>query len=142
MRVYARAVEVDLSAVDAELVEHAERLISARSDGYRHTVAASARAADGRIVDGVNLYHFTGGPCAEVVALSRAATEGIEELQTIVAVGDGGRGILSPCGRCRQVLLDYSPDISAILLDGSSARAVPITDLLPWEEDPRIGRQP
>ena len=41
----------------------------------------------------MNVYHFTGGPCAEVVAIGAAATQGVTELETIVAVGDRGRGV-------------------------------------------------
>jgi cytidine deaminase len=34
-----------------------------------HTVGAAVRDRDGRAFTGVNLYHFTGGPCAELGAL-------------------------------------------------------------------------
>ncbi|WP_369779347.1 hypothetical protein [Streptomyces sp. R33] len=33
-----------------------------RCRGEDHTVAAVARARDGRTVEGVNVYHFTAGP--------------------------------------------------------------------------------
>lgn len=54
---------------DLQLVEAARVVIdsNADSDG-RHTVGAAVRDADGRIYVGVNLAHFTGGPCAELVA--------------------------------------------------------------------------
>jgi cytidine deaminase len=90
-------------------------------------VAAAARARDGRIVTAVNAYHFTGGPCAELVVIGAAAAQGAYELDTIVAVGDRDRGVIPPCGRCRQVLLDYFPTIKVIV----GNRTVPITDLLP-----------
>ena len=75
-----------------------------------HTVAAAARAADGRIVTGVNVYHFTGGPCAELVVIGVAASQGVGQLAEIVALGDRSRGVVTPCGRCQQVLSDYHPD--------------------------------
>ena len=34
---------------------------------------------------GVNLFHFTGGPCAELVALGHARASGAREFSTIVA---------------------------------------------------------
>ncbi len=40
-----------------------------------HTVGAAVRSADGRSFAGVNLYHFTGGPCAELVALGAHVLE-------------------------------------------------------------------
>ncbi|GAA1355571.1 cytidine deaminase [Streptomyces beijiangensis] len=94
-------------------------------------MASAVRAADGRIITGLNVYHFTGGPCAELVAIGAAAAQGAYDLTAIVAVGDGGRGIVPPCGRCRQVLLDYFPGIRVLLGSGEHVRAVPVRDLLP-----------
>jgi cytidine deaminase len=130
-----------MDAPDRELIEAAGHLISARTDDRYHTTAAAARASDGRIVTGVNVYHFTGGPCAELVVLGRAAAEGVDQLIEIVAVGDRDRGILAPCGRCRQVLLDLQPGIRVTVWTGSEARAVPIAELLPWSNrwDPESG---
>jgi cytidine deaminase len=122
-----------LTAADAELVRLATELVAAHGDGVNHTVAAAARAADGRIVTGLNAYHFTGGPCAEQVVIGAAAAMGIRELTTIVAANDQGRGILSPCGRCRQVLVDYFPDIKVIVPTGGGSMSVTrVSDLLPW----------
>ncbi|MFJ6939901.1 cytidine deaminase family protein [Streptomyces sp. NPDC101132] len=92
--------------------------------------AAGVRRA-GRIVTAVNAYHFTGGPCAELVLIGSAAAQGAHELRTIVAVGDRDRGVVPPCGRCRQVLLDYFPALEVIVGHGDRTRAVPIADLLP-----------
>ncbi len=122
-----------LTAADAELVRRATELVAARGDGVSHTVAAAARAADGRIVTGMNVAHFTGGPCAEQVVMGTAAATGIRELTTIVAANDLDRGILAPCGRCRQVLVDYFPDIEVIVPTGGGSMIVThISDLLPW----------
>ncbi|GAA1980233.1 cytidine deaminase [Kitasatospora viridis] len=117
--------------VDHELVEAAAEVARTRCRGDNHTMAAAARARDGRIVTAVNAYHFTGGPCAELVVIGTAAAQGAYELDTIVAVGDRERGVVPPCGRCRQVLLDYFPTIRVIVGAGEDIRAVPIADLLP-----------
>ena len=90
-------------------------------------MAAAGRAPDGRIVTALNAYHFTGGPCAELVLIGAAAAQGVYELRTIVAVGDRDRGVVPPCGRCRQALLDYFPGVEVIV----GERAVPVVDLLP-----------
>jgi cytidine deaminase len=50
----------------------------------------------------------------------------------MVAVADRDRGILAPCGRCRQVLLDYQPHIRVIVSSEEVAQSVPIKDLLPY----------
>ncbi|MFI8529428.1 cytidine deaminase [Streptomyces aquilus] len=118
-------------AVDHELIEAAARIARTRCRGDNHTIAAAARAADGRIVTAVNAYHFTGGPCAELVVIGTAAAQGAYDLDTIVAVGDRDRGVVPPCGRCRQVLFDYFPTLEVIVGNGDHVRTVPVADLLP-----------
>lgn len=108
--------------VDHELIEAAAHVARTRCRGDNHTMAAAARARDGRIVTAVNAYHFTGGPCAELVVVGAAAAQGVYELETIVAVGDRERGVVPPCGRCRQVLLDYFPGLEVIV--GEDRRTV------------------
>ena len=117
--------------VDHELIRAAAQVARTRCRGDNHTMAAAARCRDGRIVTAVNAYHFIGGPCAELVLIGTAAGQGAYELDTIVAVGDRERGVIPPCGRCRQVLLDYFPAIKVIVGGGDHVRTVPIADLLP-----------
>ncbi|WP_314252901.1 cytidine deaminase [Streptomyces sp. DSM 40907] len=120
-----------LHPVDHELIEAATHIARTRCHGDNHTVAAAARARDGRIITAVNAYHFTGGPCAELVLIGTAATQGAYVLDTIVAVGDRDRGIIPPCGRCRQVLLDYFPAVEVIVGTVDLPRSLSITGLLP-----------
>ncbi|GAT83141.1 cytidine and deoxycytidylate deaminase zinc-binding region [Streptomyces sp. F-3] len=126
--------------VDHELVEAAARVARTRCRGDHHTMAAAGRARDGRIVTAVNAYHFTGGPCAEMVLIGAAAAQGVYELDTVVAVGDRGRGVVPPCGRCRQVLADYFPALRVVVGNGDDTRTVPVVDLLPeryvWTDRP------
>lgn len=109
------------------------------SDGV-HTVGAAVRDVDGSVFVGVNLAHFTGGPCAELVALANARAGGAAELDTIVAVGNEGRGPIGPCGRDRQILHDYHPHVRVLLPTRTGVRSVAIADLLPeamvWTPDP------
>jgi cytidine deaminase len=118
---------------DHELIELARRTVDANTDGPDgvYTMGAAVRGIDGRMYAGINLYHFTGGPCAELVALGRARADGARELTTIVAVGNEGRGVVGPCGRDRQVLVDYHPTIRVILPTPDGPRAALATDLLP-----------
>ena len=118
---------------DRELIELARRTVDANTDGPDgvHTMGAAVRGVDGRMYAGINLYHFTGGPCAELVALGRARAEGARELTTIVAVGNENRGIFGPCGRDRQILFDYHPAIRVILPTSEGVGSVLVTDLMP-----------
>ena len=131
-----------LSDEDRALIELARRTVDANTDGPDgvHTMGAAVRGVDGRMYAGINLYHFTGGPCAELVALGRARAEGARELTTIVAVGNEGRGVVAPCGRDRQILVDYHPGISVIVPTPDGPTTVLATDLLPgayrWTPNP------
>ena len=116
---------------DHELIQAAAHVARTRCRGDNHTMAAAARAVDGRIITAMNAYHFTGGPCAELVLIGAAAGQGVYKLDTIVAVGDRDRGVVPPCGRCRQVLLDYFPALKVIVGAGDRTRTVHIADLLP-----------
>jgi cytidine deaminase len=122
-----------LTDADRELIELARQTVDENTDGPDgvYTMGAAVRAADGRMFAGINLYHFTGGPCAELVALGRARAEGARELTTIVAVGNEGRGVQAPCGRDRQVFVDYYPRLRVILPTGQGIGAVVATQLLP-----------
>jgi len=112
-----------------------------------HTVGCAALCSDGRVFTGINMFHFSGGPCAENVAVANAAAAGVgsalspvaggAKLTTIVAVANKGRGVISPCGRCRQLLWDYYPDIEVIIKDGEDLRAAGLKELLPFAYGPR-----
>ncbi|MEV1167096.1 cytidine deaminase [Nonomuraea sp. NPDC049784] len=127
----AEKMTTQLNHVDHELIQAAAHVAATRCRGDNHTMAAAARNQDGRIVTAVNAYHFTGGPCAELVLIGTAAAQGAYDLDTLVAVGDRDRGVVPPCGRCRQVLLDYFPALKVIVGTGDRLRTVSITDLLP-----------
>lgn len=102
------------------------------------SVSAAALSSTGRVFTGVNVFHFTGGPCAETIALGNAAAAGVaatsaeEKMVLIVAVASGGRGVVSPCGRCRQLLVDYHPQIRVIVRDGEVCKVVRLQELLPY----------
>lgn len=131
---------LSLTEVDRSLIELARETIDATTDAGPgedgvHTMGAAVRALDGRTFAGVNLFHFTGGPCAELVALGSARAAGATELTHIVAVGNHGRGVKSPCGRDRQILADYYPHIRVILETPQGLMSVLASDLLPFGYD-------
>jgi cytidine deaminase len=104
---------------------------------FWHTVAAAVRGRDGRIWTGLHMGATVGRLqiCAEAVALGRLMLEGDGHIATVVAVRhpkpdetDRDLAIVSPCGACRELILDYSPD-ALVILPGMLKR--PIRDLLP-----------
>ncbi|MGO3067139.1 hypothetical protein [Brevibacterium linens] len=72
-----------------------------------------------------------------------AAAANAGPLVTIAAVGDRNRGVLAPCGRCRQVTLDLHPDALVVPDDTTGQTSIaPIPALLPHsyrhpDSDPR-----
>lgn len=126
-----------LTGADRELIDAAAATIDASTDAEGadgsgiHTMGAAVRDASGRIHVGVNLWHFTGGPCAELVALGTARANGARRIEAIVAVGNHGRGVVGPCGRDRQILFDYHPGIRVLLPTANGVRAAAIEELLP-----------
>jgi len=127
---------------DAELIDAATDVVDRSSDGAVHTVAAAVRDGSGRLHVGMNVYHFTGGPCAELVVLGSARAAGGDHLEVIAAVGAGNRGVLSPCGRCRQVLADLHPRLRVIVPTADGVGSVPIRDLLPFGYEQTYERRP
>lgn len=77
-------------------------------------VGAAALTDDGRIVTGVNVENASYGLtfCAEVSLVGGLVTAGGGTLVALVASDETGR-MLSPCGRCRQILLEMGgPDLA------------------------------
>ena len=121
-----------LDSADVELIDVATDIVTRNGDGVVHSVGAAVRDSTGAIHGGLNVYHFSGGPCAELVALGAARAAGARQLSTIVAVGDEGRGVLAPCGRDCQVLVDYHPEIRVIIPTNEGLRSIPVQELLPF----------
>ncbi|GAB6898997.1 ASCH domain-containing protein [Kineosporia succinea] len=117
------------------VLDAARTAVREHGDDHTHTVAAAVLDEHDRIHVGLNLHHFTGGPCAEIVALATARTAGARDPRLIVAVGDDGRRVLAPCGRDRQVLLDYYPGIRVVIPTLDGLVTVPTPDLLPFGYD-------
>ena len=115
---------------ERRVIEAAENLARTLGSETNHSVAAAAMDTHGRIHQAVNVHHFTGGPCAELVTLGVAATVQAGPLVPMAAAGDGGRGLIPPCGRCRQVMLDLHPDLLVAVPSLTGPKMRPIAKLL------------
>jgi Cytidine deaminase len=123
-----------ITDADRELIKEAlEVLLMNFDDGvYYHTVGGAIRCTNGKIYRGVNCDGIHGS-CAEFIAIGTAISAGERDFDTIVAVHDKApNSLVPPCGNCRQMLFEYSPDIKVILngKDGTPVK-VSIRDLLP-----------
>lgn len=124
-----------LTAEDEALIAAARRTLLRAYHPDRHTVGSAVRAGSGQVYTGVNIESVGAGPCAEPVALGAAISAGESTLLTIVAVGgfEEPGYVLNPCGNCRQMMIDYAPDMLVIVGDGRGAHfKVYARDLLPF----------
>lgn len=120
--------ETDQRVIDAAI----DVVVRNRREG-RHSVGAAVLCASGKIYAGVNIDTCGYGPCAEPIAIGTAISSGEREFLTIVAVEgwNEAHAPLSPCGNCRQLMLDYMPDAMVILLVEGKLVKVKARDLLP-----------
>lgn len=101
-----------LASRDRALVTAASDLIRARFVPEWHHLAAALRTRDGQVFRAINVDAYVGccSTCAEAVAVGMALSDGKRDLDTIVTVRWVGRGepqIVSPCGICRENLVDF-----------------------------------
>lgn len=129
----------EITNEDRELIRAALDVLARNFDDgvYRHTVGAAIRTREGKIYAGVNCDGIHGA-CAEYVAMGMAVSAGERALDTVVAVHEKAKnGLLAPCGNCRQMLLEYCPEIKVILNDDEGRPIkVGIKDLLPFAWKP------
>ena len=132
--------DLRLEAEDEALVAAARAVIQAHHRPFWHTVAAAIRSTDGRIWTGVHLGATVGrlAVCAEPIALGRAILEGDGTMAVGVAVrhrkpeeGQGPPDIVSPCGACRDLLLDYAPEALVIVPGPHGPVKRPLRAMLP-----------
>src|SRR5215470_7415453 len=71
-------------------------------------VGAAIRGRSGRVYTGICLDLACGiGFCAEHAAVAEMLKHRESEIDAVVAVGS--RGILAPCGRCRELMAQINP---------------------------------
>jgi cytidine deaminase len=94
-------------------------------------VGAALLAKSGQVYTGCNVENASYGltVCAERIAVFKAVSEGEREFEALAVVTENG---VTPCGACRQVLIEFGDDIQVIVADADGRqRAFALTDLLP-----------
>lgn len=129
----------ELRQLAHEARSHAQRW----NDDADHTVAAGLLTESGRVILGMNTYHFLGGPCGEIAALSNhASTAPDDPIVAVVAVYGPTGDIIAPCGKCRQVIFDLSPAILFIVREPNGLTTRTAEELLPFAYDWRAAERP
>ncbi len=116
------------------------RAVSAMRDAYvpysHFPVGACAAASDGTEYTGCNIENASYGltVCAERVALFKAYSEGRREITALAVAADVDKPV-SPCGACRQVIIELAANAVVLLSnrDGTQVMKMSPKDLLPYE---------
>src|SRR5690606_17199860 len=110
-----------------------EAFANAYAPYSRFQVGAALRDARGTIRVGANVENSSLGMtrCAEQSAVQAMATAGLRTFDEIVVYTESSPPA-SPCGACRQVLFEFSPDATVYLVNGTGEVIVTrVADLLP-----------
>lgn len=124
-------------SVDPKLLDRLlEAAMRVREHAYapysKYKVGAAIATRSGDIYTGCNVENasFSAGICAERGALVQMVADGQREPVAIAVVTRDGA---SPCGVCRQMLVEFARDmpVAIIALDDETGRVVSLADLLP-----------
>ena len=124
----------ELGPGDEELVRVASL---ARHRAYvpysKYKVGAAIRTKRNKVHSGANVENASYGltVCAERTAAFAAVNSGDAALDAIAIVIDDDK-LPTPCGACRQVLAEFSPDMRVILATtGGKRKVATLRELLP-----------
>ena len=78
-------------------------------------IGAAVLTSGGKMYSGCNVENSSFGLscCAERTAIFRAVSEGHRDIAAIVVVGES-EGFTSPCGACRQVMIEFNPKMKVL----------------------------
>ena len=120
--------------VQHQLLDQARR---AREHAYapysNFKVGAAVLTAAGEIFSGCNIENASLGAtiCAERVAILAAVAAGHRDLTALAVVADTPDPV-APCGLCRQVLAEFSPDCRVVMANTAGRiRLANLKELLP-----------
>ncbi|RPH35262.1 cytidine deaminase [bacterium] len=100
----------------------------------RFRVGAALLSKSGKVYTGCNIESSSFGLtiCAERTAIFKAMSEGERQFKAIAVATDENR-FVSPCGACRQVIMDLAGNIDCILTDKHGAiKVLKMSDLFPY----------
>ncbi len=117
---------------DEMLLEKARQAMEFSYSPYSHfRVGACLRCTDGSVYTGCNIENASFGAtnCAERTAVFKAVSEGHRSFDAIAIASD--HQAPWPCGICRQVLNEFSPDMRVIVTWEGHVEEAGLKDLLP-----------
>lgn len=126
---------------DRELVDLAFAMLERSYVPYSNfPVGAALLCSDGTVFTGCNVENAAYGStiCAERTAVVKAVSEGHRDDWIALAVAGNGTDYCWPCGACRQMLCEFSPElpILAARRDRNFVK-VSLAELLPHSFGPK-----
>lgn len=126
--------------MNKEILDELKKLLARAYAPYSHfQVAVVIRDRNGRLARGVNVENASYGltSCAERNAVFSFIANGFEkpaELFLYTPVD----AFTAPCGACRQVLMEFDPDLPVTMINGKDEeKRVLISELLPLPFGPK-----
>ena len=119
---------------DRKLIEMAAEVMANSYSPYsRFKVGAALECSDGSVFTGCNIENAAFGAtmCAEAVAVASAVSAGKRAFKRIAIISEGSAYCV-PCGTCRQLLCEFSPELE-VLCARADGRYVsyPLSTLMP-----------
>jgi cytidine deaminase len=89
----------------------------------QYRVGAAVRATSGMIYRGCNVENaaFPAGICAETAAIGVAVAAGETAIEAVAVAVDGPEPV-APCGICRQVLAEFGPTATVVMVTVAGER--------------------
>jgi len=125
-------IQESMNESNDELLHEARSALKNSYSPYSHfNVGAAIRTEDGKIFTGTNIENvsFSLTMCAERVAAFKAISAGYRSFTHLAIVSSSGAPTF-PCGACRQVLIEFNPNL-IIRLEGNEKEIFQLADLLP-----------
>ena len=127
-----------VGSVDAGVwTELRERAAAAMDRAYapysKFRVGAALLGMDGSVTEGCNVENaaYPAGICAERAAVAAAVTRGTRTFAAIVIMTEADVPT-PPCGMCRQVLVEFAPQLEVVSVTRGGAQARwSMSELLP-----------
>jgi len=114
-----------VEAASRSALERAAREASGKSYApySRFRVGAAAQVPDGRIFSACNVENASLGLsiCAERAAIFQAVAAGCREIVTVVVYAPTESAV-TPCGACRQVIVEFGPKADIVCICDSEDR--------------------
>lgn len=119
------------------------KAIEARKNSYApysgFMVGACVQTLNGNLYTGCNIESVSFSPtiCAERVAIANAVANGERDLIAIAVTGSAKDTF--PCGVCRQMMREFSPDMEVIIANSpEDYKVFFLRELLPYSFGPEV----